>query len=125
MIKNVNAIAYLLIGIGICLGALGAHFLETKLTADQLDSFKTGVFYQIISGIGILLVSMKENSSAPALKLIYIGCLMFSGSIYLLSCHNLLGLTSIKPVLGPITPVGGLLIISGWFLLFFRELKKK
>lgn len=115
-------VSILLIAFGIILGAMGAHSMEEKLTADQLDSFKTGVTYQLFNGLGLLLVThMMERFRKKAFRigsnLILAGTLLFSISIYLLAAGRLED--SIKAILGPITPIGGSIMIIGWFVLAF------
>lgn len=104
---------------GIMLGAMAAHSLEKQLTQVQLASFKTGTQYQLYNGLGLLMLSLGyrlfNKRINVSLWLICIGTLLFSGSIYLLTT----GTESIKSILGPITPIGGSLMIVGWALLFF------
>ena len=124
--KNMRRNAYLFacisMAIAISLGALGAHKLEQELTANQLDSFKTGVFYQIIHALALLIIAsfarhIKSKGLKTGLNLLKIGPILFSGSIYLLSTSGLLGIEAAKPVLGPITPIGGVLMIAGWIFI--------
>lgn len=108
--------------IAIALGALGAHKLASMLDVQQLASFKTGVFYQIVHAIGLLaIIPVIKSHSNKLLKMaincLKIGPILFSGSIYLLSTADITGLQSIKKVLGPITPIGGLIMITGWIIL--------
>ena len=106
---------------GVILGAFGAHALKAKLSPDQLMSWETGVRYQLIHAACLLAVSLlldKGLGLKPTVWLWGIGVVLFSGSIYLLS----LGLGP-KALWGPITPLGGLLLILGWGWLFFQALK--
>ncbi len=112
---------------GVILGAFGAHGLKNLLPAAQLASFETGVRYQMFHGLAILLIwILAKQLNAPKILrsgwLFLIGTLLFSGSIYLLACRSIIGLTFYK-WLGPITPIGGLIIITGWALLIFEILK--
>ncbi len=102
--------------VGVVLGALAAHALENSLTADQLDSFKTGVRYQIYHGLALLIFSQVTLLTDGAKNVIWVlflaGTLLFSCSIYALSMQ---GISGIKlSLLGPVTPLGGLLLILGW-----------
>jgi uncharacterized membrane protein YgdD (TMEM256/DUF423 family) len=54
-----------------------------------------------------------------------IGILLFSGSIYLLSTKTLLGIESVAKILGPITPLGGILLISGWIFILLTAMASK
>ena len=108
-------------------GALGAHYLKDLITSSQLTSFKTGVKYQVFHALAILLISLNKEKFNTHVKkslfFLFIGTLFFSFSIYLLALKDLL-LISFQ-YLGLITPIGGLLLIIGWFLLFFCLKKKK
>ncbi len=122
MRKKTYLFAFISMAIAISLGALGAHALKKELTPDQLDSFKTGVFYQIVHALALIgLVGLPKMVNSKRIKLglnfLKIGPLIFSGSIYLLACKDMIGLGSISKVLGPITPIGGLIMIAGWVVL--------
>ena len=114
---------------GICLGALGAHSLEPVLSQSELDSFKTGVNYQIYHGLSVfilfLLAEKLKINLIWSVRLLFFGVVCFSGSIYLLSLKTLLGLEAWSTILGPITPIGGLSLIIGWVLLLATLLRLK
>lgn len=121
-------VSLLLIVFGIILGAMGAHSLEEKLTADQLDSFKTGVSYQLYNGLGLLIIThmmsrFRKQAFRIGSNLILAGTLLFSISIYLLAAGGLED--SVKAILGPITPIGGSIMIIGWFVLAFGLQRKE
>ena len=114
--------------LGVILGAFGAHALKEQLTPDRLASFETGVRYQMYHALALLVVALLFQYLDERLLrivgwLFAIGVLLFSGSIYLLACRDMIGLTSYK-WLGPITPIGGTLLIIGWGLLLFASFKK-
>jgi uncharacterized membrane protein YgdD (TMEM256/DUF423 family) len=114
--------------IAVCFGALGAHTLEKMLSAKSLASWETAVRYQLIHAVVILIIALNdrlvsEKSVHRILNLFIIGVLFFSGSIYLLSTQSISGLH--VPLLGPITPIGGLLMIAGWIMLFLQSVKSK
>lgn len=103
-------------------GAFGAHLLKKKLTSDQLQSFETGVKYQMYHAIVLLLLGFNlEVSNAIDTYIIYafvLGTVLFSFSIYGLvisSANN----KKLK-FLGPITPIGGLFLVLGWALLIYK-----
>lgn len=103
-------------------GAFGAHLLKKKLTQDQLQSFETGVKYQMYHAIILLLLGFQLNDKITINNyIIYAfitGVILFSFSIYGLvisSANN----KKIK-ILGPITPLGGLFLIIGWALLIYK-----
>ena len=121
----------LLAGTAVILGAMGAHALEEKLNPDALESFKTGVDYQMYHALAILFCTLWLRQAYHAyirfaIILFITGTLLFSGSIYLLSTNELSGIPT--GILGPFTPIGGLLLIIGWFILLFgfiRQLKSQ
>lgn len=118
----------LLGAIAIILGALGAHALKNVLAPEQLLSFETGVKYQMYHALLLVILSLaiKPTSSKyllTAVNLIFLGVILFSGSIYLLTIKNIIGIEFLK-FAGPITPIGGILMVVGWVLLIFEGLKK-
>jgi len=114
--------------VAVILGALGAHALKNMLTPDQLASFETGVKYQMYHAILLVALAFyikKEPSKYiyNAINLMFFGVILFSGSIYLLTLKNILALEFLK-FAGPITPIGGILLVIGWFLLILEGFKK-
>jgi len=105
----------------VALGALGTHALKEVLTASQLDSFETGVRYQLFHALALLLLALNTDKfnqhMRKSLILMTAGICCFSFSIYLLSIQDVIGIP--LAFLGPITPMGGLLLISAWLVLFF------
>ncbi|UAM97310.1 DUF423 domain-containing protein [Polaribacter litorisediminis] len=103
-------------------GAFGAHLLKKKLTSDQLQSFETGVKYQMYHGILLLVLGFNlKTSTAFDNSMMYafiIGTFLFSFSIYglVISSANHKKLK----FLGPITPLGGLFLVVGWALLIWK-----
>ncbi|KGL61941.1 DUF423 domain-containing protein [Polaribacter sp. Hel1_85] len=103
-------------------GAFGAHLLKKKLTTEQLQSFETGVKYQMYHAIVLLLLGFQLNNDVTINNaIIYafiVGIILFSFSIYGLvisSANN----KKLK-FLGPITPLGGLFLIVGWSMLLYK-----
>ncbi len=109
-------------------GAFGAHYLKSIFTAETLQSFETGVRYQFYHSLALLFTGMYARENPPFIRAITwlfgLGTVMFSGSIYLL-CWLKSTLSIGLGGLGAITPLGGLLFISGWLLLTLSFLKKK
>lgn len=108
------------------MGALGAHALQDRIPAVALASFKTGVLYQLLHALALLTlaaIAAGKDSVAvrPTAVLWIVGILLFSGSIYLLSLRSLLGIEHWR-WLGPVTPLGGLLLIAGWIALSIQSL---
>jgi uncharacterized membrane protein YgdD (TMEM256/DUF423 family) len=102
--------------LGVGLGAFGAHGLKTRLSAEMLAVFETGVRYQMYHTLALLVVSAAIGHLGPARLLagagwlFVAGIVLFSGSLYALA---LSGVTT----LGAITPIGGLAFLGGWACL--------
>jgi uncharacterized membrane protein YgdD (TMEM256/DUF423 family) len=112
--------------IAVIFGALGAHALKTHLEPSSLESFKTGVRYQMWHALALCFVALipKDSLNLKWVKRLWIiGVFLFSGSIFLLSTAPIFDINF--SFLGPITPLGGLALISGWILLFIRSLQNK
>lgn len=127
MDKKIIATGAVLGFIAIILGAFGAHALKEVLDANQLTSFETGVRYQMYHAIFLLFIGTTSHVSEKAKKSIYYfvlsGVLLFSGSIYFLATKSITGV-DIRAI-GIVTPIGGLLMICAWGILFLNILKKK
>lgn len=131
MLKPYLAIASFSMAMAVILGALGAHALVEVLTPLQLESFKTGVKYQIYHSLAIFIVMLfpshfisRKVKSLVGL-LFTLGIAFFSFSIYLLSLRSVLGIEGLASYLGPITPMGGIIFITGWLILGFHILRFK
>jgi len=125
MNKNIMAWGVTFALTAVIIGAFGAHALKELLSSNQLASFETGVRYQMYHGIVLLFIgiSFDKIQNTPLISKLFIsGTLLFSLSIYLLNLQEVLG-TSLS-FLGPITPIGGALLIAGWFILLLSLLKK-
>lgn len=126
MEKKILLTALIMGIVAIVLGAFGAHGLKKILSTDQLTTFEVGVRYQIYHALFLLFVvnnsflTLKEK--AVVFYLALVGVILFSGSIYLLSTSTI---TSIKTkIIGPLTPLGGLLLIASWSYMFYCVLLK-
>jgi uncharacterized membrane protein YgdD (TMEM256/DUF423 family) len=108
----------LLGGLGVAIGAFGAHALRATLTASgRLDTFETAVKYQFYHALallvtGIIYAAFPNRMVLNAGYSMLGGVIVFSGSLYILC------LTGIR-WLGAITPIGGVLMIIGWGLLIY------
>ncbi len=127
--KNIFIIASFTAGLAVIIGAFGAHGLEDKINPNSLASYKTGVFYHFIHALAslfsLLLFQLFPNKQFKRAAIIFlIGILCFSGSIYLLTTRELTGI-GFSNILGPITPLGGLLFIVAWGTLILGFLKSK
>jgi uncharacterized membrane protein YgdD (TMEM256/DUF423 family) len=106
----------LLMFLGVVLGAFGAHALQQALSPRQLSSFQTGVLYQQLHSLALILVGVLALLTAAtgwlprAAALFGVGMLFFSGSIYLMTLGAPRGL-------GIVTPVGGVCLMLAWLAL--------
>ncbi len=117
----------------VALGALGAHWLRKKLEEGQIDpkqlaAFDTASKYQLFHTLAIFIAFLLHQYSPSlwikrASQLFIAGIFLFSGSLYLLSTQTIMGAN--LSFLGPVTPIGGLLLVSGWLCLFFSFFRKK
>ena len=110
--------------LSVILGAFGAHALKAVLTPELLNSFETGVRYQLYHGLSLLFAGLYAKPGVKAVTACWIsGVILFSGSIYLLVALKgtlQIGLGG----LGLLTPLGGVLLIAGWASLLYSLLRK-
>jgi len=127
MNKKILILACLLGMLAVVLGAFASHGLEKMVDAAAIDSFKTGVRYQMYHAIFLLFVGssndVSEKSKKTIFYLVLIGVLFFSGSIYGLATNDYSGFNF--KTIALITPVGGLLLISAWLVMLINMLKIK
>ena len=126
MSKKVVLAGAILISLAIILGAFGAHGLREVLTEAQSKSFETGVRYQTYHGLALLILGFNANKLKGINTILYLilsGVLIFSGSIYLLATQDAIGVS--MKFLGPITPLGGLLMITAWIIFIFKVIRSK
>lgn len=127
MNKNIIIVGIILGVIAVILGALAAHGLKSVIPVKALQSFETGVRYQMYHALFLIILSIIPNVSSLQKKRIYFfilgGVILFSGSIYLLATNSL---TSVDfRIIGFVTPFGGLMIIIGWLLLLVYVLRNR
>jgi len=113
--------------LSIVLGAFGAHGLKALISPEAVQTFETGVRYQMYHALLLLFVGntqlVSEKTKRKVFYSILVGVVFFSGSIYALAT-NTLSSFDFKTI-GFVTPIGGLLFIIGWAILFIDFLKKK
>jgi len=112
--------------LAIILGAFGAHALKKVLSIEELVTFETGVKYQMYHALFLLFVGLSMLSQKAKKTIYYLvvfGVLFFSGSIYLLATNSLTPFDF--KIIGFVTPIGGLLLILAWGVLFMNYLNKK
>lgn len=107
--------------LAVVFGAFGAHALKKKLTPELLQSFETGVKYQMYHAMVLVVLGFNLSFDQPLdswiVNCFIFGKLLFSFSIYALCLGAAKGN---KPrFLGPVTPLGGLLLVAGWALLLY------
>jgi uncharacterized membrane protein YgdD (TMEM256/DUF423 family) len=122
LLKNL-VLASVLGCLSVVSGAFGAHALEDLLSPESLKSYETGVRYMMLHSIVILFLNGSTNLQTKTRNrlsyLFFSGILFFSGSIFAIS----LGLVPASSIWF-ITPLGGLLLISGWIGMAFAFLKQ-
>jgi uncharacterized membrane protein YgdD (TMEM256/DUF423 family) len=109
--------------VGVGMGAFGSHALKASLSLEQLTIYQTGVSYQMWHALGLISIAL-ALLNAPTSKLLrwagtlmFIGVVLFSGSLYLLVLLDM-------KILGIITPIGGVCFIFAWALLTIYAAKK-
>lgn len=122
----------LLVGTGmgmlaIILGAFGAHGLEKLVDAEAIDTFETGVKYQMYHALFLLFLGLRNEIAVKTKKMVFtlvlLGVVLFSFSIYLLALNSL---TSFDfKIIGFLTPIGGVFMIMGWIYLGYHILTQK
>ncbi|QBA63117.1 DUF423 domain-containing protein [Muriicola soli] len=121
MILLVQVVGALLGLLAVLFGAFGAHVLKKSLSEELLRSFETGVKYQMYHALLLVVLGFNLGfTSALETYMAYcfiFGTLLFSFSIYGLCLSSAKGRK--WKFLGPVTPVGGLLLLAGWALLFY------
>lgn len=127
MNKRIVIIGAILFVLAIVLGAFGAHGLKNYVGTEQLKTFEVGVRYQFYQAIAFLIMGFNTDKIKFNLKSIsttlLIGTIFFSGSIYMLSIAEILNIS--KKIIGPITPIGGLIMIIAWILFIVKLVKAK
>ncbi len=111
----------------VILGAFGAHGLKELISIEAQQTFETGVRYQMYHAILLLFVGgsslVREKTKRTVYYLTVSGLVFFSGSIYLLATNTLTNFDF--KIIGFITPMGGLLLILAWVLIFINFLQIK
>lgn len=130
MNKRTLAWASVILFSAVALGAYGAHALELKgVSVEHRAIWGTAVTYQFYHGLALLWLAIADaRLSAGMVSLVRSlfvgGILLFCGSLYLLATREILGIEGLASVIGPITPLGGLLFLAGWAVLLVAALRK-
>ncbi|NTE01432.1 DUF423 domain-containing protein [Agrobacterium tumefaciens] len=114
--------------VAVLLGAFGAHALKALVNGPSLEIWQKGVNYQFYHTFALLYLSTFARYRNKLINIAYFcftfGIILFSGSLYLLATRNILQLDFVN-LIGPLTPIGGLLFVLGWIMLFFAAIKDK
>ena len=105
-------------GVGVILGAFGAHALRNRLPPEMLEIYRTGVLYQMFHAVALIAAAGICDRLRRPLLLAWLfggGIAIFSGSLYILA------LTGAR-IWGAVTPLGGLALIGGWLWILFSLL---
>jgi len=121
---NWSMIGAALLALGVVFGAFGAHSLRDRLDPYSMSVYEKAVFYHFIHAMGVLGVSLlpKTGTFAEAAAgwvcgLLFVGIVIFSGSLYALAISG-------NRMLGAITPIGGGAFIAGWMLLAWYLMRR-
>lgn len=114
--------------VAVLLGAFGAHGLKALIDAPSLEIWQKGVDYQFYHTFALLYLSTFARYRNKLINIAYFcftfGIVLFSGSLYLLATRSISHL-DFTAFIGPLTPIGGLLFVLGWIMLFFAAFKDK
>ncbi len=129
MDKRALLLGSLVLFLAVAFGAFGVHGLKTYVEPEALAQWKTAVEYQFYHGLGLLLLAgLASSLPVASMRLVRLsftfGILLFCGSIYLLATRDVTGLQGLAPVLGPLTPLGGLCFMVGWATLFITAWRR-
>ena len=128
MNKRIILTAAILGILGVCLGAFGAHALRVRVSPEALGLWKTGVEYHFYHTLALLFLGSMNTLNSRYVRIssycMLAGVMLFSGSLYLLALREVFQ-AGYGSILGPVTPLGGLLFITGWFFLILAALKNK
>lgn len=103
----------------VAIGAFGAHGLREKLSSEMLEVYKTGILYQLIHSVVLLVLSLNTVIKVKLPSIFFLlGIILFSFSLYIYS-------TSGVRFFAMVTPVGGFCFLIGWLLIFYEAIKIK
>jgi len=113
--NNLMVTGCVMAALGVIMGAFGAHGLESQLSADRLEVYKTAVDYHLYHALGLIVLGTATKLTESSLLLSWsanimlAGIVLFSGSLYLLTLTGL-------SWLGAVAPFGGTAFIIAWLL---------
>jgi uncharacterized membrane protein YgdD (TMEM256/DUF423 family) len=115
--------------LAVALGAFGAHGVRGRVDVESYHIWTTASQFQFYHGLALLGLAAFEARFAPRTvgfvrTLFLLGILCFCGSLYLMAIRDILGTQGLNRVLGPITPLGGLLFMAGWAVLLIAAIRR-
>ena len=127
--KTLIIIASVLGALAVIMGAFGSHSLKAKLEPQSLSAYQTGVQYHFYHTFAIfctaLLYRIYRIKGLFFICLFFLGGIcLFSGSLYMLSMKDILGIENTK-FIGLLTPLGGLALVGSWAAIFFTVIRIK
>jgi len=129
MNKKFLATGAILAGLAVALGAFAAHGLKKIASEESVQIFQTGVHYQMVHALALLIAGgLQEKFAGRLIKfsgsLFISGIILFSGSLYILTYLKANEITGFDKI-GMVTPVGGICFIAGWVCLFLAIMGTK
>ncbi|SHM26034.1 DUF423 domain-containing protein [Mucilaginibacter sp. OK098] len=128
MKKKIFITASILGALAVIAGAFAAHGLQGHLSVKDMQVWNTAVQYQFYHVFALLALSNLYRDNTKLINECYylftLGIVFFSGSLYLLASRELLGWGWLH-IIGPVTPLGGVLFIGGWITMGVAAFKNK
>lgn len=122
--KKAKIFGTLFVLISVTFGAVNTHYLKSILPKIAIDSIDVSLRYMMYHGLGLLIISILPiKKKRYIFNLFIVGTLLFSLSILILSFQSIS--RSNLSRLGPLTPIGGLLLIGGWIILLYSFIREK
>ena len=122
--KKAKIFGTLFVLISVTFGAVNTHYLKSILPKIAIDSIDVSLRYMMYHGLGLLIISILPiKKKRYIINLFIVGTLLFSLSILILSFQSIS--KSNLGWLGPLTPIGGLLLIGGWIILLYSFIREK
>ena len=122
--KKAKIFGTLFVLISVTFGAVNTHYLKSILPKIDIDSIDVSLRYMMYHGLGLLIISILPiKKKRYIINLIIVGTLLFSLSILILSFQSIS--KSNLGWLGPLTPMGGILLIGGWIILLYSFIREK
>lgn len=125
--RSLIIVGLIFIILGIVFGVSAAHYLEKiGIPESEIHSFSIASSYLFYNGLGFLalagIYSKFDFEIKNHYRLILFGVIFFAGSIFLLTIPPAFGV-NIRQYVWPLTPLGGILMVSGWLTLLIKYLR--